>query len=274
LFKIGEFSKLMQISIRMLRYYDEAGLLKPAQIDEATGYRLYSAAQIPVLQRIKLLRDVKFSVAEMAVALAHGDERAFIGELERKKAELEEELRLERQRIARIDRALRDIREAGPTHPCEVSFKSIPPLRILSLRKTIPHYHCEGMLWEQLFRFIEREHPELRQQSHRNLAIYHDEEHKEADVDVEVGVLVEWAGKNGDGCSFRETEPVANMACLMVHGPYENLERAYQSFACWLERNQYRMTGLSRQICHKGPYNEADPDQYLTEIQNPVRSLA
>jgi len=52
MFRIGEFSKLTQVSIRMLRYYDETGLLKPAQIDKFTGYRLYSVDQIPTLHRI------------------------------------------------------------------------------------------------------------------------------------------------------------------------------------------------------------------------------
>ena len=50
MFKIGEFSKLTQVSIRMLRYYDEAGLLKPASTDPWTGYRMYSADQIPTLR--------------------------------------------------------------------------------------------------------------------------------------------------------------------------------------------------------------------------------
>ena len=52
MFKIGEFSKLTQVSIRMLRYYDEAGLLKPASTDPWTGYRMYSADQIPTLTQI------------------------------------------------------------------------------------------------------------------------------------------------------------------------------------------------------------------------------
>ena len=51
MFKIGEFSKLTQVSIRMLRYYDENDLLKPAQTDPFSGYRLYSVEQIPRLQR-------------------------------------------------------------------------------------------------------------------------------------------------------------------------------------------------------------------------------
>ena len=56
MFKIGEFSKLTQVSIRMLRYYDETGLLTPAKTDPWTGYRMYSAEQIPVLNRIIYLR--------------------------------------------------------------------------------------------------------------------------------------------------------------------------------------------------------------------------
>lgn len=51
MFKIGEFSKLTQVSIRMLRYYDEIGLLRPASVDLSTGYRMYCASQIPVLQK-------------------------------------------------------------------------------------------------------------------------------------------------------------------------------------------------------------------------------
>ena len=64
MFKIGEFSKLTQVSIRMLRYYDEIGILKPANVDSFTGYRMYSADQIPLLQKIILLGDAKFSTTE------------------------------------------------------------------------------------------------------------------------------------------------------------------------------------------------------------------
>ncbi|MDB2130906.1 MerR family transcriptional regulator, partial [Enterocloster clostridioformis] len=56
MFKIGGFSKLTQVSTRMLRYYDETGLLKPAKIDSLTGYRMYSAEQISTLNRIIYLR--------------------------------------------------------------------------------------------------------------------------------------------------------------------------------------------------------------------------
>lgn len=57
MFRIGEISKLTQVSIRMLRYYDEMELLKPAETDKWTGHRLYSVEQIPYLNKIVYLRD-------------------------------------------------------------------------------------------------------------------------------------------------------------------------------------------------------------------------
>jgi DNA-binding transcriptional MerR regulator len=52
MFKIGDFSRLSQISVKTLRYYDEIGLLKPSKVDQFTGYRLYSADQLPRLNYI------------------------------------------------------------------------------------------------------------------------------------------------------------------------------------------------------------------------------
>ena len=55
MFKIGDFSKLSRVSVKTLRYYDELGLLKPAHVDHFTGYRFYSADQLPQLNRILAL---------------------------------------------------------------------------------------------------------------------------------------------------------------------------------------------------------------------------
>ena len=50
--KIGEFSVLSQISIHMLRHYDEIGLLIPEHVDDFTGYRYYSECQLPIANKI------------------------------------------------------------------------------------------------------------------------------------------------------------------------------------------------------------------------------
>lgn len=64
MFKIGDFSKLTMVSIRMLRYYDEMELFKPAEIDTFTGYRYYSAKQITTLNLVVSLRNMGFNVSD------------------------------------------------------------------------------------------------------------------------------------------------------------------------------------------------------------------
>ena len=58
MFTVGEFSQLAQVSKRLLRYYDEIGLLKPSHTDRSTGYRYYSAAQMTDLNRILALKEI------------------------------------------------------------------------------------------------------------------------------------------------------------------------------------------------------------------------
>ena len=60
--RIGEFSALSQISIYMLRHYDEIGLLTPENIDRFTGYRYYSETQLPIANKIRALKSMGLSL--------------------------------------------------------------------------------------------------------------------------------------------------------------------------------------------------------------------
>ena len=99
MFKIGEFSRLTQVTIRMLRYYDETGLLKPAKIDPWTGYRMYSVEQLPVLNKIIYLRDSGFQIAEIAAALTSQDDALLVGQLDAKHEEIEKTIRDEQEKL-------------------------------------------------------------------------------------------------------------------------------------------------------------------------------
>ena len=70
--KIGEFSKLAQVSVPTLRYYDQMGLLKPVKVDQFTGYRYYSVSQLPQLNRIVALKGLGFSLEQISAVLAEG----------------------------------------------------------------------------------------------------------------------------------------------------------------------------------------------------------
>jgi DNA-binding transcriptional MerR regulator len=66
MFRIGEFSRIARVTIDTLRHYDALGLLKPANVDPFTGYRYYSARQLVSLNRILALKEVGFSLEEIA----------------------------------------------------------------------------------------------------------------------------------------------------------------------------------------------------------------
>lgn len=269
MFRIGEFSKLTQVTIRMLRYYDEMGLLKPAKVDSWTGYRMYSAEQIPVLNKIIYLRDSGFNVAEIALALEHPDSGFIRGQLDSKSLEIEAAIRAEQEKLRKLEIARKGLKDGNSEMHYHISIKTVPGYQVLSLRKIIPDYYAEGEMWNELSAFAEREHIPV---SNDTFSIYHDMEYKEEHVDVELCARVSKMGNDIGPFVYRLTEPVPAMACTMVYGDFSNIAGAYLAFAGWLkEHDGYRMGGTSRQIVHRGPWNEENPQNYLTELQIPLK---
>ena len=270
MFRIGEFSKLTQVSVRMLRYYDEAGLLKPAEVDRWTGHRLYSVEQIPRLDRIRYLRDSGFQVSEIALALEM-DDHALLVSLNKKCLEIEQAIQKEQERLLKIAVAKEEIQGSKSELHYHISMKSIPACQVLSLRRTVPTYYSEGDLWKELSAFAEKEEIEI---SSDTFTIYHDTEYREQDVDMELCAPVKKAGENREPFCFRMTEAVPAMASTMVYGEFSNIKKAYLAFAKWLQKNSnYQMSAPVRQIVHRSPWNENDPVKYLTELQIPVEPL-
>ena len=270
MFRIGEFSKLTQVSVRMLRYYDEAGLLKPAEVDRWTGHRLYSVEQIPRLDRIRYLRDSGFLISEIALALEM-DDHALLVSLNKKCLEIEQAIQKEQERLLKIAVAKEEIQGSNSELHYQISMKSIPACQVLSLRRTVPTYYSEGDLWKELSAFAEKEEIEI---SSDTFTIYHDTEYREQDVDMELCAPVKKTGENREPFCFRMTEAVPAMASTMVYGEFSNIKKAYLAFAKWLQKNSnYQMSAPVRQIVHRGPWNENAPAKYLTELQIPVEPL-
>ncbi len=268
MFKIGDFSRLTQVSVRMLGYYDELGLLKPEEVDRFTGYRFYSARQITRLNRIITLRDMGFLVAEISLILNECmDEADLIRQLEEKKLEIAKTIAFENNKLERIEKMIKSIGMESVLMNYEVSVKNVPSYKVVSVRGVIPAYAMEGMLWEKLGKFtginkIQCIPPYF--------SIYHDGEYKESDMDVEVVMGVRELQKDRDGITFREIEAVPSMASILITGKYESISEGYNILAKWIEENNYEIKGLAREITHKGPWNEENPENYLTELQMPV----
>lgn len=265
--KIGEFSKLTQVSVRMLRYYDQNGLLKPALVDTFSGYRYYTAVQIPQLNRIIFLRDTGFSVAEIAEALRDWRDDAVGRLLSAKAREIETEIENKRTSLERIRTVLTDIESQDAALNYNIVIRAEPGFQALCLRKAVPGYWHESLLWEELTDYIRRKKIKLKKDC-RSLAVYQDVAYADGWVDVEVCIELPdmCVPESPFACRFVEEQPY--MACMMVYGPYENIAVGFKDFGEWVERHPYyAMTGETRQICHRGPDNENEPANYITEIQ-------
>lgn len=271
MFKIGEFSKLTQVSIRMLRYYDEVGLLKPAEIDKWTGYRMYSVNQIPILNKIVYLRDSGFNVLEIAAVLDKKDDILLIKQLDAKYTEIVKAIQNEQEKLRKIEFAKKEILGQKDEMHYNISMKSIPSYSVISLRRIIQNYYAESELWQELSDFATKHQILI---SSNTFSIYHDTEYKENHVDVELCAHVKKLGKNIGNFTYRNTESMPNMACTMVYGDFSNIAGVYLAFAEWLQKNsQFKMYGNMRQIVHRGSWNESNPEKYLIELQIPLHTL-
>ncbi|CAA9454595.1 MAG: Transcriptional regulator, MerR family, partial [uncultured Rubrobacteraceae bacterium] len=137
--KIGDFSQLGQVSVRTLHHYDERGLLKPARIDDWTGYRFYSVEQLPRLNRILALKALGFSLDQIG-RLVDDDVPAeqLRGMLALKQAEIERQLTEGRTRLLRVEARLKQIEQEGEPSPYEIVLKRTAPLTVASARTTVP----------------------------------------------------------------------------------------------------------------------------------------
>jgi DNA-binding transcriptional MerR regulator len=131
--------RLGDISIRMLRHYDEIGLLTPAQVDPATGYRSYSIAQSRDLNRIIALRGLGFSLTEVRQLLAGITAAELRGMLLVRQADLEQQIELGQAALSRVEARLRAI-EREDEMADDIVVKTVPAQRLLAIARTIPGF--------------------------------------------------------------------------------------------------------------------------------------
>jgi DNA-binding transcriptional MerR regulator len=264
--KIGDFSRLSRVSVRMLRYYDDAGLIKPEKIDKYTGYRYYSEAQLPTMWKINTLKDMGFGVAAIGEIMKCGDNPQ---EMERllilHRAELEEEAKIIESRLKLLDTTIERMKKGDKMkYNCVV--KELPKRYVASVRQIIPRYDSEGMLWHILF-------SETSAQKMKPIglssAILHDKEYKENDVDVEVQIEVEGTYHDTENVKFKN-EPAQMVASITFKGAYDQFSQVYAQLASWVDSNGYCINGPMIDIYHVSPHETQNPMEFVTEVCCPV----
>lgn len=268
--KIGIFSKLSRISIRMLRYYDENGLLTPGEVDPATGYRYYHESQLMEAERLLALREMGFGVEAMgAILRVYGDPGALEQFLLVRREELRAELETTRRRLTLLETTLERVGKDGILMDYNVTLKELPRRQVASLRDVIPSYWQEGELWGRLMAETAGQSLRMAEPCY-SMAIFHDEEYREENVDVEVQMAVKGSYTDTESVRFFTAEP-QTIASVTIKGSYQQMDRVNQALASWIAANGYEISGPMFNIYHVGPAQTQDESQWVTEVCMPVR---
>lgn len=268
--KIGVFSKLSQISIRMLRYYDELGLLVPESIDPFTGYRYYTEAQLSVASRIKTLKAMGFPLAKVGMLLPFFEDGEKLRPyLLRQREVLAQEAESLRQKQRLLENTLNRIRKDGWNMNYTVEQKTLPRRCVASVRQTIPTYAHEGRLWHIMMQETAplglKPAPPAR-----CMALMHDESYVDSNPDVEIQMIVEKLYPPTEHVSFREL-PEMEYASVTFEGSYDKISEISETLASWMRERNFVFAGPMFDIYHIGPHETQNPDEWVTELCAPIR---
>jgi DNA-binding transcriptional MerR regulator len=276
MFTIGEFARLGDISIRMLRHYDEIGLLTPVRVDPVTGYRRYSIAQLRELNRIVALRGLGFSLAEVHQLLSGITASELRGMLLLRRADLERQLAADRVSLTRVEARLRAI-EREDELADDIIVKTAPPQRLLAVARPI-----QGFGPDNIAPVLNPAYDELRgivadmglDPTRVYLSCYDVmREGVDADITMFVGTPVPDTVTNAKEPAEIVLLPGVEVASCVRQGATRDVfPRIVHDVMTWIEEHGYEHVGPGRDFYLE--INDDDPSKQVFEIQAPLRRPA
>lgn len=268
LMTIGRFSALSRLSVRMLRHYDDHGVLVPVDIDPSSGYRRYAPSQLADAADIRSLRDVGFGVSAIGVLLAARGTPAWTDALRLQREALVEEQRAATARVSLITRLLD---KGERTMSITIDRTTVPAMTVVALRGTVRSYADEHRLWDRML-------PLLAARSIVSVGpcgvIEHDEEYTERDVDLSVFLPVAPGTRVEAPLEILDL-PERDCLVARVTGPYERIAEAHDLIGERIAAEDLAVR--SDGTLAAKPFNvylttpeQAGEDEFLTEVCEPL----
>ena len=268
-FSIGEMSRLMNVPIKTLRYYDEIGLFKPVEVNRDTGYRYYSTEQFEQLDIIKYLRLLGAPLAEIAAHFTQLRVENFLQLLKRQEKTIDEKIRELQQtrqkfgsRIAELEQALQGTEVGIPV------IKRFPARRIIRLQASVRRGPGLEMMIRKLEKLIGGTHSPIFigkvgfTVSAENLVQENFQEYSS------VFILMEESMAES---SLSAILPAGEYACLLFQGSHNDSTEPYRQLLSFVARQGRRLHGEAVERAIVDEFISGDSNRYLTEIQLPVR---
>jgi DNA-binding transcriptional MerR regulator len=277
MFRIGEFAQIAQVSTRQLRFYDQLKLLCPEHTDHQTGYRYYAIRQLPRLNAILALKDLGLTLEQIGSLLEDAvSPEALRGMLLLKKAETEQAIQVEEQRLRHIESRIAQIDQQGGSTGYDVVIKSLAPQPILATHHSVAGFEEAGPL---VVAVAAAGQAALRASGRGNLVVLARNDPDSDRLDLTIGYLLPRARERTltvDGFTFspRNLPAIKIAATVVRQGTNPESHAAFGAIGTWIEANGYSITGPSREIFLEPVLEPPGFDKALVEIQFPVAATA
>lgn len=272
MFRIGDFSRIARVSARLLRFYDEIGLLTPAHADPQSGYRFYTAAQLSRLNRILVLKELGLSLDQIREVLEDSmTPEALRAMLLVRRSDAEQALAAEQERLRRIETRIAQIEAEGQLSSEDVVIRPEPARRVISLRRVVPSFAEARALigaLKQSVRAIAPKAPlgEL-------VAVAHSADFEADHIDVEFGYTLGADARidvpEGGELRIHELPAVERMAVCVRVGLPEDAHLVTGKIGRFIEASGDRLDGPGREVFLQPPRLEA-MSEAVVEMQFPV----
>jgi DNA-binding transcriptional MerR regulator len=264
---IGDFARHGRVSVRMLRHYDAIGLLRPAYVDQVTGYRSYDAEQLSRLNRIVALKGLGFTLQQVR-SILDGEESVeeLRGMLRLRQVELQSQIATDTARLAQVEARLRIIEREGAMPTDNVQVKRLPRVRVAELTATAASFEPESIspviqpLYHELCGRLDR-----AGLSPSGAAIAYYEDFQDWDgILVHATLPVNANPSEKFDFSIVDLLQIEQAATIVHRGSMDNVMPTIQTLARWIDANGYRSAGCNRELYIECGENR---DAWVTELQ-------
>ena len=266
--KIGEFSRLMQVTVKTLRHYEQKGLLIPDEVDEWTGYRYYSINQMLKLNSIRHLQQLGFTLDEIKDLFDDESHFPSIEQLTEKIEETERQLKLLMTRRNQLQEWISSHKKIKKME--KFSIESLPEIIVASHREIISDYSALGMLCYTVIG------PEMQRLGCKCpppgycFTVEHNKEYTPTDIDIEYCEQVEEMGNDSNIIQFKKLPSVPKALCMKHYGPYERFYESFTKAFAYMDEHGYEIADKPRTCYIDGIWNQEDPEKWLSVIQIPI----
>ncbi len=267
-FSIGEMSRLMNVPVKTLRYYDSIGLFKPIEVNKNTGYRYYSTEQFEQLDIIKYLRLLGVPLSEITAHFTYRRVESFLQLLKRQQEAIDgkiHELELTRRkfgsRIVELEAALNGNETGAPV------IKRFPARRILRLQESVQRGPSLEMSVRRLEKLIGGTHSPI---FIGKVGLTVSEENLRQGIFQEYNSVFILVEDPLETTALSVILPAGKYACLLFQGSHNDSTGPYGQLLEFIERQGFQIRGEAIERAIVDEFISRDTGRFLTEIQIPV----